>query len=235
MESDLIHNKVYSQKNTIVIKAIIFDMDGVIVNSEPLHKKAYDQMFKAVGINVSNELYESFTGQSTISICKSLCQKFHLENTPQELVSLKRKYFKLIFENDDNLSLIDGVEAIIKEYYENGLTMVLASSASMITINNVFTRFDLDKYFVAKHSGADLKASKPHPEIFLNAAKSSGFNANECVVIEDSTNGIKAANSANIYCIGYNSEHSHNQDFSTANKVINTFKEIEFDKIKDLI
>ncbi|WP_347926224.1 HAD family phosphatase [Pontimicrobium sp. SW4] len=218
-----------------MIKAVIFDMDGVIVNSEPLHKKAYAEMFNTVGINVSSQLYESFTGQSTYNICKTLCSKFDLQNTPQELVNLKRQYFKYIFENDKDLDLIDGVHNIIKDYYKNGLTLVLASSASMTTINNVFNRFDLDKYFKDKLSGADLKASKPHPEIFINAAKSSGYNRNECIVIEDSTNGIKAANSADIYCIGYKSEHSKNQDYSTANKVVTSFEDITFDKIKSII
>jgi len=217
-----------------VIKAVIFDMDGVIVNSEPLHRKAYNEMFKTVGIDVSNQLYESFTGKSTFSICKTLCKSFNLKNHPQELVNLKRQYFKYIFENDADLSLIEGVHDLIQDYYNNDLVLVLASSASMMTINNVFTKFNLDKYFVSKHSGADLKASKPHPEIFINAAKSSGYNRNECIVIEDSTNGIKAANSANIYCIGYKSKHSKNQDYSTANKVIENFKEISFNKIKDL-
>ncbi|MCK0109836.1 HAD family phosphatase [Flavobacteriaceae bacterium S0825] len=217
-----------------MIKAVIFDMDGVIVNSEPLHRKAYNEMFKTVGIDVSNQLYESFTGKSTFSICKTLCKSFNLKNHPQELVNLKRQYFKYIFENDSDLSLIEGVQDLIQDYYNNDLVLVLASSASMMTINNVFTKFNLDKYFVSKHSGADLKASKPHPEIFINAAKSSGYNRNECIVIEDSTNGIKAANSANIYCIGYKSKHSKNQDYSTANKVIENFKEISFNKIKDL-
>ena len=69
-------------------------MDGVIVNSEPLHRKAYNEMFKTVGIDVSNKLYESFTGQSTFSICKTLCKSFNLKNHPQELVNLKRQYFK---------------------------------------------------------------------------------------------------------------------------------------------
>lgn len=210
-------------------------MDGIIVNSEPLHKKAYNEMFKTVGINVPAELYESFTGQSTFSICKTLCSKFDLKNNPQELVNLKRQFFKYIFENDKELDLIDGVRDIIEDYHKNGLTLVLASSASMPTINNVFTKFDLDKYFIAKHSGADLKASKPHPEIFIKAAKSSGFSRNECIVIEDSTNGIKAANSANIYCVGYKSKHSKNQDYSTADKVIASFKDITFENIKDLI
>ncbi|MBE9490112.1 MAG: HAD-IA family hydrolase, partial [Bacteroidetes bacterium] len=113
----------------------------------------------------------------------------------------------------------------------NGLTLVLASSASMTTINNVFTRFELDKYFTAKLSGADLIASKPHPEIFEKAVKATRFNKNECMVIEDSTNGIKSAITAGVFCIGYKSLHSKNQDYTLANKVISDFHEIYYQEI----
>ena len=117
---------------------------------------------------------------------------------------------------------------------ENGLKLVLASSASMFTINNIFNKFELNKYFIAKLSGADLKASKPHPEIFINAAKASGFKKEECLVIEDSTNGIKAANSAGIYCVGFNSYHSKNQDYTKADLTIQNLNQISFNKIKHL-
>lgn len=215
-----------------MLKAILFDMDGVIVDTEPLHSKAYHLMFNAVGINVSNEMYQSFTGQSTISICRTLCNHFKLTKTPETLVALKRKFFKSIFETDRDLHLIDGVLDLIKDYSRNELTLVLASSASMTTINNVFSRFDLDKYFVAKLSGADLKASKPHPEIFIKAAEASTFKKSECIVIEDSTNGISAAHSAKIYCVGFKSPHSKNQDYSKANLVISDFREIKYEKIE---
>lgn len=218
-----------------MVKAVIFDMDGVIVNSEPLHKKAYQNMFNEVNIEVSNELYESFTGQSTLEICKFLCNKFDLAESPEHLVAVKRKYFKYLFDNDTGFKLIDGVFDLIKNYYENGLILVLASSASMPNINKIFKRFDLDKYFVQKLSGADLRQSKPHPEIFIKAVKASGFKTNECIVIEDSTNGIKAANAAGIYCVGFDSFYSKNQDYSTANKVVNDFKDIAFNKIYNIL
>jgi len=218
-----------------MLKAVLFDMDGVIVDTEPLHGKAYYKMFDAVNISVSDELYESFTGQSTRNICKQLCKLFNLQESPETLVQLKRDFFKELFFNDDSLDLIDGVLDVIKDYYKNGMTLVLASSASMMTINNVFNRFDLNQYFIAKLSGADLKASKPHPEIFINAAIASGYSKKECLVIEDSTNGIKAANSAGIYCIGYDSINSKNQDYSKANKVVSHFETISYKKIKGLL
>ena len=214
-----------------MIKAVIFDMDGVIVNSEPLHKKAYYNMFKDFKLDVSESLYESFTGKSTYSICEQLCLKFNLSITPYELVNSKRKHFKYIFENDKSFKMIDGAFELIKDYYKNNLKLVLASSASMLTINKVFEKFDLDKFFVAKISGADLKQSKPNPEIFLKAAKISGHNKKDCIVIEDSTNGIISANSAGIFCVGYKSKNSINQNYSLADLVISSFNQICFKEI----
>ena len=209
-------------------------MDGVIVDTEPLHYKTYYDMFNALKIKVSETHYQSFTGQSTLAVCKSLCSHFKLPNSPYELVQIKQAIFKDLFKNDPNLKLIDGVLELIKEYHNNGLTLVLASSASMVTINNVFSRFELDQYFKSKLSGADLKASKPHPEIFEKAAEASGHQKSECTVIEDSTNGIKAANAAGIYSIGFKSPHTKNQVYTNADKVINSFSEINFAEVQKL-
>ncbi|MCC1484582.1 HAD family hydrolase [Winogradskyella immobilis] len=217
-----------------MLKAVLFDMDGVVVNTEPLHHKAYYKMFSDVNIEVSQALYESFTGQSTITICRYLVDHFNLKHEPEILVQLKRKHFKYLFENDTSLTLIDGVLERIKDYYNNGLTLVLASSASMPNINRIFERFDLNQYFIAKLSGADLKASKPHPEIFINAAKVSGYKTEECVVIEDSTNGMLASKAAGIFCIGYHGDIKSTQDFSLADYVIKDFSEIEYLKLKSI-
>src|SRR5690554_2691525 len=213
------------------LKAVLFDMDGVIVDTEPLHRKSYYRMFEDVGIDVTDSLYDSFTGQATLPICRTLCENFELKHSAETLVSLKRNHFKYLFENDSDLALLDGVHDLIKDYHDNGLTLVLASSASMLNIERIFEMFDLDQYFKAKISGADLKASKPHPEIFLKAADLAQENKTNCMVIEDSTNGIAAAHSAGIYCVGFKSPNSVNQDYSKANKVISDFSEIRYSKL----
>ena len=214
-----------------MLKAVLFDMDGVIVDSEPLHHKAYKKMFQEFNITVSNELYATFTGKATLHICEQICKEFNFEVSAEVLVASKRKHFVPLFENDVDFSLLEGVLDLIKSYHENGIILVLASSASMENINRIFERFDLDQYFTAKLSGADLKASKPHPEIFINAAEASGFSKSECMVIEDSTNGIIAAKAAGIYCVGYNSVYSKNQDYSRADLVIEGFREISYSRI----
>lgn len=218
-----------------MLKAVLFDMDGVIVDTEPLHHKAYYGMFNTLEIDVTEQQYQSFTGQSTINVCRQLCNHYELENAPEELVQIKRDIFKGLFVSDGSLQLIDGVLELIQDYHKNGVTLVLASSASMQTIESVFNRFELGPYFKAKLSGADLKASKPHPEIFLKAAETSGFKKEQCLVIEDSTNGIKAANAAGIFCVGYKSLHSKNQNYESANLVIDNFKSISYQHAKNLL
>lgn len=218
-----------------MLKAVLFDMDGVIVNTEPLHHKAYHRMFTDVNIKVSDALYASFTGQTTLAICKTLCEEFNLPLGPETLVNLKRDHFKTLFETDSELALIDGVLELIQTYHQKGLVLVLASSASMDNINNIFDRFNLHPYFVAKLSGADLKASKPHPEIFEKAAEASGYARHECLVIEDSTNGIQAAKAAGIFCVGYDSFHSKDQDYSLADVVVSDFKELAYSKLTEIV
>ena len=93
-----------------MLKAMLFDMDGVIVDTEPLHHKAYIQMFEEVGIDVSLKMYDEFTGQSTMSICKQLCEFFNLKINPQKLVDIKRNNFTKLFYEDNQLKLIDGVD-----------------------------------------------------------------------------------------------------------------------------
>ena len=214
------------------LKAVLFDMDGVIVDTEPLHRKAYFQMFDDLGINVSEELYTSFTGASTKKVCNTLIEKYKLSQSHDDLAIIKRKYFRHFFYNDTDFNLLPGVKSLIENYFDNNIKLVLASSASMVTIDMVFEKFDLEKYFIGKISGADLKESKPHPEIFILASEIADESKENCMVIEDSTNGIIAAHSAEIFCTAYKSEHSVGQNYEKANLVISDFSEIEVEKIE---
>ena len=207
-------------------------MDGVIVDTEPLHRKAYFKMFETFGANVSDELYAQFAGASTRKVCQTVIDRFRLDHTFEELQDVKRGYFKEMFYHDADFDLIPGVRKLIEHYHENGVKLVLASSASPVTIEMVFEKFGLDPYFVGKISGAELKESKPHPEIFLIAAEISGEPKENCMVIEDSSNGILAAHRAGIFCSGFKSEHTHGQDYTLANLVVNDFKDLELDKMK---
>ncbi|MEO9570048.1 MAG: HAD family phosphatase [Polaribacter sp.] len=208
------------------IKCVIFDMDGVIIDSEEIHKKAYYETFTSIGVNVSDDLYKTLTGSSTINAFQKLVAHFNLDLNPEELVLNKRARYVNFFENDPTLHLVKGVESLIKYCYNKGLTLILASSSAMVNIDRVFNRFDLNQYFTAKISGADLTASKPHPEIFEKAALLGKTERENCIVIEDSDNGVKAANYAGIFVVGFKNPMAEDQTLENADFIINNFKRL---------
>lgn len=222
------------RKKTHMIQTVIFDMDGVIVDTEPVHKYAYDQHFKELGIEVSEDLYATFTGNSTRNVFQKLKEHFNLSHDVEELILRKRHLFNEAFDTKPDLELIPGVFALIEDLHRHGIQLILASSASKSTINRVFSRFKLHCYFTHQVSGEDFPKSKPHPAIFLHAASLSSAPKENCVVIEDSTNGIIASKAADIFCIGYDSENSKHQDLSLADIVVHDFKALNSERIKHI-
>lgn len=220
-------------KTLFMIKTVIFDMDGVLVDTEPVHFIAYIKHFKELNIDVSEEMYQTFIGSSTKNIYKRIKEHFNLPQSLQELIVRKRELFYKAFNETTTLKLMDGVLDLIQEVYQNNIQLIVASSSSYENINAVFKRFDLDKYFSHKVSGEDFPESKPNPAIFNKAVELSGHQKNECIVIEDSTNGIKAANSAGVFVIGYQAEES-NQNYETADWVISNYNEINFEVIQKI-
>ena len=214
-----------------MIKTVIFDMDGVIVDTEPVHYYAYHQHFKQLGIDISDEMYATFTGNSTKNVYQRIKDTFGLPHEVQALVQGKRDLFNQAFDTKEDLDLLAGVRNLIEDLHQNKVQLILATSSAKVTINRIFTRFELFPYFSHIVSGEDFPKSKPDPSIFIHAASLSDAPKENCVVIEDSTNGIKAAKSAGLYCFGYDSEHSKLQDLSLADNIIKHFDEVNYQEL----
>jgi len=201
-------------------------MDGVIVDTEPVHRYAFFRHFAELGIEVSDTEYAKFTGSSTQNVYQQLKNQYGLTDGIDELMARKREFFNRAFDEKPDLYLLGTVRELIEDLHAHNFQLILASSASKGTIGRVMKRFELYPYFEHVISGEDFTYSKPDPAIFEHAASLAVGSKQECIIIEDSTNGIAAGKAAGIYCIGYNSEHSAMQDLSQADQVIHDFSEL---------
>lgn len=207
-------------------QCVIFDMDGVIIDSEPIHQECERKMFKMLGITVSDEEHNALIGASDETMWLRLGSLHDLPIKITEAIQLKKTLYMEYLKRETYRKPIPYVLELISGLYNNNYLLVLASSSPHEQINYILENLGIKHYFHAIISGEDVKEGKPHPGIFLKAAESVGIDPESCVVIEDSYNGVMAAKSANMKCIGYKNPNSGNQDLSKADVVVHSLTEI---------
>lgn len=218
-----------------MINAVIFDMDGVIIDSEPIHIQQNYEIFKEMGKELSKEVNYTLIGTNSKFKWEKLKRIYDLPYTVDDLIKLDRDfYFKHLVKTKDNLNPIEGVCELITNLSNNGLKLALASSSPVDVIKIVLEAFRIEKYFSEIVSGDFVKKSKPEPDIFIYAADKIKSDYKDCIVVEDSNNGIIAAKAAKMRTIGFKNPSSYNQDLSIADIVVNSFSELDYNKIISL-
>jgi beta-phosphoglucomutase family hydrolase len=212
----------------LVIKGVIFDMDGVLIDSEPMHYKVFMQYAKEfLSLEIASEEYNSFIGSTNTHMFTFLKDKYNLKQAVSDMAKeYDQKIEEFLLSTNETIAPIDGVDVLVSQLYKENIKLAVASSSEKNRIDIVIDMFGMDKYFSAKISGQQVKHSKPAPDIFLLAAKTLGLDPEECAVIEDSKNGVAAAKAAGMKCIGYTNPNSGNQDISRADRIIDNFAEI---------
>lgn len=211
------------------IEAIIFDMDGVIIDSEPIHLEIVKEINRKLGLNIADAELQSYVGSSTLEMWADIVQKYHLEQSPEILAQKTKSLITNHYKSSKGLPAVSGVIELIKAVHQTGKRVGLASSSSMEHIDIVLQNLNLKSYFAFKVSGAELPKSKPDPMIFQKAAELLATNPKSCLVIEDSFNGVTAAKAAGMICIGFKNDHSGNQDLSKADLVIDNFETFDIE------
>lgn len=218
-----------------VLKGVIFDMDGVIYDSEPIHFLLEKEIFRNLGIEVSEEEHHSFVGTSSYYMWEALKNKYELKQLIDDLVKLERGgYLEILINKKKELSPIEGVVGLIEMLKNNNLKLAVASSSSLEVIERVVDLFGFGIYFDNLTSGDCVERSKPEPDIFLYSANKLGIDPADCLVIEDSYHGVKAAKKAGMKCIGYRNMNSGDQDLSKADFIIENYDSIDIELLKSL-
>lgn len=218
-----------------MLKAVIFDMDGVLIDSEPDHYRIENELLKKLGVKIDSAEHEKFCGTTTYYMWKTVKEKYNLKESIKELVKADRtSYMRYLNDFPERIHAIDGVKELIQNLYENNIAIALASSSPLDAVKSIINSLNIGKYFKVLVNGDEVKKSKPAPDIFLAAADKVGVKPCECLVVEDSGNGIKAAKKADMKCIGYKNIHSGRQNISDADIIIDSFSNISFDDILKL-
>ena len=216
-----------------MLKAVIFDMDGVIVDSEPLHMKAERMTLAPYGIKLDEKELQKYMGRTPRVLLEDVIEKYRLNTTIEEIYPAHKKNLLALYKNE--VELIPGVLELITELDREGVALALASSSDRILILSVIEKFQLSDFFKVIVSGEEVENVKPAPDIFLKTAEELGYFPEECVVIEDSGAGVKSAKSAGMVCVGFRSPHSKGQDITEAELIIDNFSEINYQILKGLV
>jgi len=206
------------------IEAVIFDLDGVIIDSEPLQKKAFDLTLEPFNIKISDCEFSKLIGIKTYENFVYLSSKYKLPFTPLKLTKIKnRNYLNILIKEAKPR---EGVVELINYLYKK-CKLAIASGSIRKDVMTTLKVLGLKKYFKVILTGDDIIESKPSPEIFLKTAKKLKIAPENCLVIEDSEAGVLAAKNVNMFVIAAptNSTLSHN--FKSADIVVKNLLEVK--------
>ncbi|MBP9191395.1 MAG: HAD family phosphatase [Ignavibacteria bacterium] len=204
-------------------KAVIFDMDGVLIDSEPAYLEMNLKMFEQFGIEMDEENYKALVGIPSVPMWKFLKEKYELKNEVSEFINLEKKRMLEILDSDIITKPVTGIKELMDDLKSFNFKLSVASSSAKDNINFVLEKLKIKDNFEFIISGEDVVNGKPFPDIFLKVSDFFNISPEKCFVIEDSVNGIKAANSAGMNSIGFINDGTNTQDLSKADIIINNF------------
>jgi len=208
------------------IKGIIFDLDGVLFDSEYYQWQAWVIPLKEYGIELTKEMYLKYVGKRSLDqVDQELIEDFNLNIPFGTLWEEKRKLIEKWF-SEDALPLIPYAKEAVEYFINNHkFKVALCSAGALDEIMIKLEKNDFTKYFSIIVSGDGILKSKPAPDIYLSAINKLGLKPEECLAFEDTQYGVESAKSAGAYCFAIPTEYSEKQDLSKADRILSSLKE----------
>lgn len=213
------------------ISGFIFDMDGVIVHSNPAHKKAIQVFCEKYNLDISDTLLENKVYGRTN---KEWIPEVFGEISPDKLIELadeKEKLFRDIFAPEENV--VPGIQPFLQQLKKYGFPMAVATSAPVENADYILSRLSIESYFTTVLDSSFVTVGKPHPEVYIKASKALGKDPENCMVFEDSIAGVQAGLEAGTTVIGVTTTHSE-EELSSCHLVIDDFEGLEVSRLFEL-
>lgn len=216
-------------------KAIIFDMDGVIIDSETVYAKIEWDIYEEYQVPITKENAIESMGRGLLNWWEEIKDRYGLPISAEEAANeVARRYMAYLNDTKIKKEPIAGIRHLMKKIKEKKWKMAIASSSDPDAIQTVIEIFKLQPFIDYTISGSDIIESKPHPEIFLKVAEHYQLEPEQCLVIEDSYHGIVAAKAAGMACAAYRSAPAGLIDYSSADFVYDDHHDV-FPMIEKLL
>jgi beta-phosphoglucomutase-like phosphatase (HAD superfamily) len=212
-----------------MIKAAIFDMDGLLIDSEPFWRKSHVEALAEYDVTITEDDVRKMAGQRTDEVVRHWRETYNLTHIPNELLeeSIVRRVMENITLKGQELP---GVRSLIMLFNEHAIPMAVASSSAPEVIETVLVKLGLKDEMQFAYSAKYEPFGKPHPGVFLTTAEKLNVDVSDCVVFEDSLSGIRAAKSANMKCVAVPEEANMNKPEFTqeADIVMSTLEHVDW-------
>lgn len=205
------------------IKAVIFDMDGVIVDNHDYHHEAWMTFYQKYGLTVQGDV-SRFFGRTNTDILNSVFPDELTHKQLYEYAGEKEKLYRDLYEG--NIEPADGLEVLLEKLRNAGHKLAIATSAPSGNVDFVLGNTNLHMYFDAIVDSSMITRGKPDPEIYLKAAQELGVEPKHCVVVEDSVSGIRAGKAAGMMVVAITSTNPK-ENLSEADIIIDHFNEFK--------
>jgi beta-phosphoglucomutase family hydrolase len=212
-----------------MIKAVLFDMDGVIAETEHVHIEAEKQTMLKYGVQITEDELHRYTGMTAKQMFTGLIAKYKLDTTIEKIFNEKEQIMFRLLETD--AQPVKGVIELLHKLKEKQVKLAVASSSHRRLVQYVLRKLEITEVFDSIISAEDVEHGKPDPEIFLKSAKRLNVSPAECLVVEDAELGVEAAIAAGMKCLGYKNPHSGNQDLSKADIVTDDFSNVDVQEL----
>ena len=222
-------------KISVMLKGVLFDMDGVLVNNLEVHRAAFAEFFRRYGVERSFEELSRVFGKGNDDIMGELMPREVVERVGiRELGHEKEAIYREIYA--PTITPQPGLLTFLDECEAEGLKCAVGSSGYRANVDFVLDKCNIERYFDYAVAGDEVTRCKPDPEIYLTAAAKLGLRADECVVFEDAEAGIEAAKRAGMRVVALAT--TFNRDFletTDADYIIDDFRGITVDKLREIV
>lgn len=216
------------------VKAVLFDMDGVLINTEPLHYRMWKEAFRGRGLEIDYDVYKGCIGATNAFLMELILNNYGRDFRNDKNLLKERAVIEKRLLEEEGFPKMPGVEEMLRRLYEAGFILAVASSSPPERIHDAINYIGAGQYFSLLNSAENVAHSKPAPDIYLDTAKRLGVAPEECIVLEDSENGSIAAVSAGMICVGLDNPDSGEQNLEHVAVIIRTLQEFTPELILNL-